>query len=50
MKRSLLLAWLIAVAMLPLAGTAHAGHSEYDAMVAAQAQANGVPEKPWCIA
>jgi len=44
MKRSLLLAWLIAVAMLPLAGTAHAGHSEYDAMVAAQAQANGVPE------
>ena len=44
MKRSLLLAWLIAVAMLPLAGTAHADHSEYDAMVAAQAQANGVPE------
>ena len=44
MKRSLLLAWLIAVAALPFAGTAHAGHSEYDAMVAAQAQANGVPE------
>ena len=44
MKRSLLLAWLIAVAALPLAGTAHAGHSEYDALVAAQAQANGVPE------
>jgi len=44
MKRSLLLAWLIAVAVLPLAGTAHAGHSEYDALIAAQAQANGVPE------
>ncbi len=44
MKRSLLLAWLIAVAALPLAGNAHAGHSEYDALIAAQAQANGVPE------
>src|ERR1700724_1185710 len=44
MKRSLLLAWLIAVAALPFAGTARAGHSEYDAMVAAQAHANGVPE------
>jgi hypothetical protein len=37
MKRSLLLAWLIAIAALPFAGAAHAGHSEYDAMVAAQA-------------
>jgi soluble lytic murein transglycosylase-like protein len=44
MKRSLLLAWLIAIAALPFAATAHAGHSEYDALVAAHAQANGVPE------
>src|SRR5271156_1673211 len=44
MKRSLLLAWLIAVAALLFAATAHAGHSEYDALVAAHAQANGVPE------
>jgi soluble lytic murein transglycosylase-like protein len=44
MKRLILLAWLIAIAALPFAGAARAGHSEYDAMIAAQAQANGVPE------
>jgi soluble lytic murein transglycosylase-like protein len=45
MKRLLLLAWLTGVAMLPFAHPAQAaGHGEYDALVAGQAQANGVPE------
>jgi soluble lytic murein transglycosylase-like protein len=44
MKRSLLLAWLMTMTVLPFAQTAQAGgHSEYDALVATHAQANGVP-------
>jgi soluble lytic murein transglycosylase-like protein len=42
MKRLLALAWLAVVAALPQ--TARAGHSEYDALVAAHARANNVPE------
>ena len=44
MKRSFWLAWLITMAVLPFAQTAHAGGpSEYEALVATHAQANGVP-------
>jgi soluble lytic murein transglycosylase-like protein len=44
MKRLFSLAWLAAVAALPFPETAQAQHAEYDALVAAHAQANGVPE------
>jgi hypothetical protein len=44
MKRLLSLAWLAAMAMLPIPGTALAGHAEYDALVAKHASANAVPE------
>jgi soluble lytic murein transglycosylase-like protein len=44
MKRSLLFTWLMTMAVLAFAQTAQAGgHSEYDALVATHAQANGVP-------
>ena len=44
MKRSLWLAWLITMAVLPFAQTAQAGGAgEYEALVATHAQANGVP-------
>jgi soluble lytic murein transglycosylase-like protein len=44
MKRLLSLAWLAATAALPFPEIAQAQHAEYDALVAAHAQANGVPE------
>src|SRR3954466_8255162 len=44
MKRLLSLAWLAAMALLPLTQAAQAQHAEYDALVATHAQANGVPE------
>jgi hypothetical protein len=44
MKRLLSLAWLAAMAILPVPGTALAGHAEYDALVAKHARANAVPE------
>jgi soluble lytic murein transglycosylase-like protein len=44
MKRLLSLAWLAAMALLPLTQTAQAQRAEYDALVATHAQANGVPE------
>jgi soluble lytic murein transglycosylase-like protein len=44
MKRLFALAWLAIVAALPFSQTAQAQHAEYDALVAAHAQANGVPE------
>jgi Transglycosylase SLT domain len=44
MKRLLSLAWLAAMAILPVPGTALAGHAEYDALVAKHAKANAVPE------
>jgi soluble lytic murein transglycosylase-like protein len=44
MKRLLSLAWLAAVAALPFPQTAQAQRAEYDALVAAHAQANGIPE------
>ena len=44
MKRQLSLAWFIIVAALPFSQTAQAQHAEYDALVAAHARANGVPE------
>ena len=44
MKRLLALAWLAIVAALPFPETAQAQHAEYDALVAAHARANGVPE------
>jgi hypothetical protein len=44
MKRLLSLAWLAAMAILPVPGTALAGHAEYDALVAKHASANAVPE------
>jgi soluble lytic murein transglycosylase-like protein len=44
MKRSLLLAWLAALAALPFPQIAEAGQSDYDALIATHAQANGVPE------
>ena len=44
MKRSLSLAWLAAIVVLPFPEIARAGHAEYDAMVARHAQANAVPE------
>ncbi len=44
MKRLLSLAWLGAMAILPVPGTALAGHAEYDALVAKHARANAVPE------
>src|SRR3954469_18822926 len=43
MKRLLSLAWLAAMALLPLTQTAHAQRAEYEAMVATHAAANGVP-------
>ena len=44
MKRYVWLGWLIAMAVLPFAQTAQAGGaSEYEALVATHAQANGVP-------
>jgi soluble lytic murein transglycosylase-like protein len=43
MKRTLTLAWL-AMAAFTLPQQAVAQQSQYDAMIAAQAQANGVPE------
>ena len=44
MKRLLALAWLAAMALLPLTQAAEAQRAEYDALIAAHAQANGVPE------
>ena len=44
MKRLLSLASLAAMALLPLTQAAQAQRAEYDALVAAHAQANGVPE------
>jgi hypothetical protein len=44
MRRLLSAALLAAAAALCAPENAQAGHSEYDAMVATQAQANGVPE------
>jgi soluble lytic murein transglycosylase-like protein len=44
MKRLLSLAWLAIVAALPFPDSAQAQHAEYDALVAAHARANGVPE------
>ena len=44
MKRLLSLAWLVAMAVLPLTQAAHAQRAEYDALITSQAQANGVPE------
>src|ERR1700749_5055870 len=44
MKRLLSLAWLAAMALLPLTQTAQAQRAEYDALIATHAQANGVPE------
>jgi len=44
LKRYVWLGWLIAMAVLPFAQTAQAGGaSEYEALVATHAQANGVP-------
>jgi soluble lytic murein transglycosylase-like protein len=44
MKRLLSLAWLAAIAMLPISIPAQAQHADYDALVATHARANGVPE------
>jgi transglycosylase-like protein with SLT domain len=44
MKRLLSLAWLAAVAMLPLPETARAQRAQYNALVATHAKVNGVPE------
>ncbi len=44
MKRLLAPAWLAIVAALPFSQTAQAQRAEYDAMVAAHARANGIPE------
>jgi soluble lytic murein transglycosylase-like protein len=44
MKRLLALAWFALVAPLPFPEAAQAQHAEYDALVAAHARANGVPE------
>jgi soluble lytic murein transglycosylase-like protein len=44
MKRLFSLAWLAAMAVLPLTQSAHAQRAEYDALIVSQAQANGVPE------
>src|SRR5947209_11388442 len=44
MKRSSMLACLITMAALSFPQIALAGNSQYDALVSAQAQANGVPE------
>jgi soluble lytic murein transglycosylase-like protein len=44
MKRFLTLAWLGVIAALAFPGLARAQHAEYDALVAAHARANGVPE------
>ena len=44
MKRPLSLASLAAIVMLAMSATAQAGQSEYDALVAKHAEANGVPE------
>jgi hypothetical protein len=44
MKRLLSLAWLAAVAMLPLPEIAQAQRAQYNALVATHAKANGVPE------
>ena len=44
MKRLLSLAWVAAIAVLPFSQSAHAQRSEYDALVATHARANGVPE------
>jgi soluble lytic murein transglycosylase-like protein len=44
MKHLLSLAWLAAIAMLPLSQIAQAQHAEVDALVASHARANAVPE------
>src|ERR1700755_2344856 len=44
MKRLLALAWLAAMALLPLTQAAEAQRAEYDALIAAHAAANNVPE------
>ena len=44
MKRPFWLASLAAIAVLPLTQTAQAQRAEYDALIASQAQAHGVPE------
>ncbi len=44
MKRLLLLGWLATLAALPFSQAANAQNAEYNALVAAHAQANGVPE------
>lgn len=44
MKRLLSLAWFTAMAALPFSQTAQAQRADYDALIASQAQANGVPE------
>src|SRR6201986_5276139 len=44
MKRLLSLLWLAAIAALPFPQNALAGNTEYDALVATHARANGVPE------
>lgn len=44
MKRFLTLAWLGVIAALAFPDLARAQHAEYDALVAAHARANGVPE------
>ncbi len=44
MKRLFSLAWLTAIAVVPLTQTAHAQRADYDALIASHAQANGVPE------
>src|SRR5580698_9273815 len=44
MKRLLSLAWLAAIAVLPLPASAQAQRAQYNALVATHAKANGVPE------
>src|SRR6185437_670026 len=43
-KRTLSLAWLVVAAALCAPASVEAGHSEFDGLVAAHAQANHVPE------
>jgi len=44
MKRLLALAWLAAMATVPMTQPAHAQRAEYDSLIATHARANGVPE------
>ena len=43
-EKTVFLAWLTAIAVLPLTQTAHAQRAEYDALIVSQAHANEVPE------